>query len=183
MRGLPPVHEPCLTQGGLLPASPWRLIAYFPEGKQSCETTTPRPCKCDASKGQHEVGNKTWRSQRIELAENAYSDGKSERSRRVGKIPVSLSLRECPLCQEADPSINLRRRATMMVTIWRGRASVRRQRGRVRDRYRSRRHALRLDQVQVLGGSNSRRADHAMHGCSRSSQQSRLSSSTGEPAG
>ena len=55
---------------------------------------------------------------------NAYFDGKLERSRRVGKIPLSSFLTE-PLCQEGGPSINSRLQATIMVTIWRGRASVR----------------------------------------------------------
>ena len=56
---------------------------------------------------------------------NAYFDGKLERSRRVGKIPLSSFLTERPLCQEAGPSINSRLQATIMVTIWRARASVR----------------------------------------------------------
>ena len=56
---------------------------------------------------------------------NAYFDGKLERSRRVGKIPLSSFLTERPLCQEAGPSINSRLQTTIMVTIWRARASVR----------------------------------------------------------
>src|SRR6185295_17656835 len=107
-RGLPPVHELCLTQGGPLPASPWRLIAYFPDGKQSCENHASSPWASNASEA---TGSRS--SQRMGRDENAYSDGKSERSRRVEKIPPSPSLTECPLCQEADSSINLRRRATM----------------------------------------------------------------------
>lgn len=41
VRGLPPGREPCLGKEAFLPVGPTgRLIAYFPEGKQSCEAAS-----------------------------------------------------------------------------------------------------------------------------------------------
>src|SRR5690349_24143266 len=101
--------------GSPLPASPWRLIAYFPDGKQSCETTPLRPRHLTLQRGQQAVvARKEWAVMRMPILTANQSDlGESK------KVPPSPSITERPLCQEADPGINLRRRATMMVTIWR----------------------------------------------------------------
>ena len=130
-----------LGNEAFLPNGPRRrLIAYFPEGKQSCEAVSfsqdkapipwlPRsrnsfPVNVIAAKEAAQVNGPIARKE-SNSDKNAYFDGKLERSRRVGKIPLSSFLTARPLCQEAGPSINSRLQATIMVTIWRGRASVR----------------------------------------------------------
>jgi hypothetical protein len=85
---------------------------------------------------------------------SAYFPGRHHRWATRQKILRFAMFEASPLCQDRPSSINLRQPATIMVTIWHRRASVSAQRGSDR----SRSHALRLDQVQVLGGSNSRRA-------------------------
>src|SRR5262245_23508105 len=92
-----------------------RLIAYFPEGKQSCEAASfsqdkapirwlPRsrnsfPVNVIAAK---EVAHVNARSQTMNSDKNAYFDGKLERSRRVGKIPLSSSLQNVRSVKRQD---------------------------------------------------------------------------------
>jgi hypothetical protein len=128
-----------LGKEAFLPVDPRRrLIAYFPEGKQSCEAASfsqdkapirwllrsrnSLPVNVIAAKAR--VNGPIARKE-SSPDKNAYFDGKLGRSRRVGKILLSSFLTERPLCQEAGPSINSRLQTTIMVTIWRGRASVR----------------------------------------------------------
>src|SRR5690349_19974870 len=106
--------------GSPLPASPWRLIACFPDGKQSCETTPLTPRHLTLHRGlQAVVARNEWAVMRMPILTANQSDlGESK------KVPPSHSLTGRPLCHEADPGINLRRRAAMVVTIWRWHASV-----------------------------------------------------------
>lgn len=92
---------------------------------------------------------------------NAHFDGKLERSRRVGKIPLSSFRTERPLCQEAGLSINSRVQITIMVTIWRGRASVRATTWESSGPVSISASRVEIGPVQVLGGSNSGRANRA----------------------
>src|ERR1700674_2503463 len=111
-----------LREAPCLPAGPQaRLITYFRKGKQSWERSRA------SLQGERNAMHATKLS-RSTSANGAKKECLFRRQNRcpsgATKILCSARFEANPLCQEWASSINLRQLATIMMTIWRARASV-----------------------------------------------------------